>query len=43
MLVALDAELNARGIHLVFAEMKDPVKDLEAFYAEAGTERPELE
>ena len=27
MLVDLDLELNAAGIHLVFAEMKDPVKD----------------
>jgi MFS superfamily sulfate permease-like transporter len=27
MLVDLDEELNANGIHLVFAEMKDPVKD----------------
>jgi len=27
MLVALDDDLNARGIHLVFAELKDPVKD----------------
>jgi high affinity sulfate transporter 1 len=27
MLVDLDLELNAKEIHLVFAEMKDPVKD----------------
>lgn len=27
MLVDLDEELNAGGIHLVFAELKDPVKD----------------
>ncbi len=27
MLVALDVELNARQVHLVFAELKDPVKD----------------
>jgi high affinity sulfate transporter 1 len=27
MLVALDEDLNARSIHLVFAELKDPVKD----------------
>ncbi len=27
MLVDLDEELNASGIHLVFAELKDPVKD----------------
>ena len=27
MLEELDLELNARGIHLVFAELKDPVKD----------------
>lgn len=27
MLVDLDKELNASGIHLVFAELKDPVKD----------------
>jgi high affinity sulfate transporter 1 len=27
MLVELDLELNAAGIHLVFAELKDPVKD----------------
>jgi high affinity sulfate transporter 1 len=27
MLVDLDEELNADGIHLVFAELKDPVKD----------------
>jgi high affinity sulfate transporter 1 len=27
MLVSLDEELNADGIHLVFAELKDPVKD----------------
>jgi MFS superfamily sulfate permease-like transporter len=27
MLVDLDLELNAKDIHLVFAELKDPVKD----------------
>jgi len=27
MLVDLDEELNAGDIHLVFAELKDPVKD----------------
>lgn len=27
MLVELDEELNAAGIHLIFAELKDPVKD----------------
>jgi MFS superfamily sulfate permease-like transporter len=27
MLVDLDLELNASDIHLVFAELKDPVKD----------------
>jgi MFS superfamily sulfate permease-like transporter len=27
VLVDLDVELNTQGIHLVFAEMKDPVKD----------------
>jgi high affinity sulfate transporter 1 len=27
MLEELDLELNARGVHLVFAELKDPVKD----------------
>jgi high affinity sulfate transporter 1 len=27
VLVALDEELNARGVHLVFAGLKDPVKD----------------
>jgi MFS superfamily sulfate permease-like transporter len=27
VLVDLDLELNTQGIHLVFAEMKDPVKD----------------
>jgi len=27
MLVELDEELNAAGIHLVFAELKDPVRD----------------
>jgi MFS superfamily sulfate permease-like transporter len=27
MLVDLDLELNAAGIHLIFAELKDPVKD----------------
>ena len=27
MLVDLDLELNASGIHLVFAEMKDPVQE----------------
>jgi len=27
MLVDLDEELNANGIHLIFAELKDPVKD----------------
>ncbi len=27
MLIDLDLELNARGIHLAFAELKDPVKD----------------
>ncbi len=27
VLVDLDMELNSQGIHLVFAEMKDPVKD----------------
>ncbi len=27
MLVELDEELNANGIHLVFAEVKDPVRD----------------
>ena len=27
VLVALDEELNARDVHLVFAELKDPVKD----------------
>jgi len=27
MLVRLDEELNAEGIHLVFAELKDPVRD----------------
>jgi len=27
MLVDLDLELNAAGIHLIFAEMKDPVKE----------------
>jgi MFS superfamily sulfate permease-like transporter len=27
MLVSLDEELNSDGIHLVFAELKDPVKD----------------
>ena len=26
VLVALDEELNARDVHLVFAELKDPVK-----------------
>ena len=25
--IDLDEELNASGIHLVFAELKDPVKD----------------
>ncbi len=28
MLVDLDEELNAAGIHLIFAELKDPVRDL---------------
>src|SRR5262245_26216656 len=28
MLVDLDEDLNARNIHLIFAELKDPVKDL---------------
>jgi high affinity sulfate transporter 1 len=28
MLVVLDADLNAHGVYLVFAELKDPVKDL---------------
>ena len=27
MLVELDEELNADGIHLIFAELKDPVRD----------------
>jgi MFS superfamily sulfate permease-like transporter len=27
MLIDLDEELNASGIHLIFAELKDPVKD----------------
>ena len=27
MLVDLDLELNASGIHLVFAELKDPVRE----------------
>ncbi len=27
MLVDLDIELNAKDIHLIFAELKDPVKD----------------
>jgi MFS superfamily sulfate permease-like transporter len=27
MLVRLDEELNAEGIHLAFAELKDPVRD----------------
>ena len=27
MLEELDLELNARGIHLVFAELKEPVKE----------------
>ena len=27
MLVDLDLELNAQGIHLILAELKDPVKD----------------
>jgi hypothetical protein len=27
MLVDLDLELNALGIHLILAELKDPVKD----------------
>ena len=27
MLIDLDEELNANNIHLVFAELKDPVKD----------------
>jgi hypothetical protein len=27
MLVELDEELNATGKHLIFAELKDPVKD----------------
>jgi MFS superfamily sulfate permease-like transporter len=27
MLVKLDEELNAEGIHLAFAELKDPVRD----------------
>jgi MFS superfamily sulfate permease-like transporter len=27
MLVELDEELNAAGMHLIFAELKDPVKD----------------
>ena len=27
MLIDLDLELNASGIHLIFAELKDPVKD----------------
>jgi len=27
MLVDLDEELNAAGIHLIFAELKDPVRD----------------
>ncbi len=27
MLVDLDLELNAAGIHLIFAELKDPVKE----------------
>ena len=27
VLVALDEELNAREVHLVFAGLKDPVKD----------------
>ncbi len=27
MLVKLDEELNADGIHLAFAELKDPVRD----------------
>ena len=27
MLVDLDEELNASGIHLVFAELKDPVRE----------------
>jgi MFS superfamily sulfate permease-like transporter len=27
VLVDLDLELNNKGMHLVFAEMKDPVKD----------------
>ena len=32
MLVKLDEELNADGIHLVFAELKDPVRDKIARY-----------
>jgi MFS superfamily sulfate permease-like transporter len=37
MLVDLDLELNANGIHLAFAEMKDPVKDKIVRYGLLGT------
>jgi MFS superfamily sulfate permease-like transporter len=33
MLVKLDEELNADGRHLVFAELKDPVRDKLARYS----------
>ena len=33
MLVDLDEELNASGIHLVFAELKDPVREKIERYA----------
>jgi high affinity sulfate transporter 1 len=41
MLVSLDEELNADGIHLVFAELKDPVKDKLERYSIYETIDPE--
>ena len=37
MLADLDEELNAAGVHLVFAGLKDPVKDTMARYGLVGT------
>ena len=41
MLVKLDEELNANGIHLIFAELKDPVKDKLERYSIYETIDPE--
>jgi high affinity sulfate transporter 1 len=41
MLVSLDEELNADGIHLAFAELKDPVKDKLERYSIYETIDPE--